>query len=376
MSKQDVPVRDTLRAQKGAGMQAIDLFSGAGGMSIGAAMSGVDVRYAVELDKHAAATFALNHKNTTLLNQDIRNVKASHFKGFDKIQPTVIFGGPPCQGFSTSNQKNRDSSNANNWLYMEYLRLVKEVRPDWVVFENVKGLIETENGFFLDAVLDGFKKLGYTTNHFVLNSADFGVPQKRNRLFIVGSLHGIEIGKPKPTVKKYRTVKDAISDLPELDNGDAPDIKEYLKAAQSIYAKLMRKNLDQCGNNVVTNNAPHIVKRYSHIPQGGNWEDIPKRLMKNYADVSRCHTGIYRRLKEDEPSVVIGNFRKNMLVHPWRDRGLSVREAARLQSIPDWFRFIGSIGFQQQQVGNLVPPLLAKAIFDQILKEDKPSNTN
>lgn len=350
-------------------MQAIDLFSGAGGMSIGAAMSGINVRYAVELDKHAAATFALNHKHTTLLNQDIRTVKASHFKELDKKQPTVIFGGPPCQGFSTSNQKNRDMQNANNWLYKEYVRLVKSVRPDWIVFENVKGLIETENGFFLDAVLEGFKELGYTTSNFVLNSADFGVPQKRNRLFIIASLHGIEIPQPKPTVKKHRTVKDAISDLPELDNGDAPDLEEYTSPAISTYAKSMRGKLGECWNNVVTNNAPHIVKRYSHIPQGGNWEDIPARLMKNYADVSRCHTGIYRRLKEDEPSVVIGNFRKNMLVHPWKNRGLSVREAARLQSIPDWFRFTGSIGFQQQQVGNLVPPLLAKVVFENIIKQ-------
>ncbi|MDD4913243.1 MAG: DNA cytosine methyltransferase [Sideroxydans sp.] len=347
-------------------MQAIDLFSGAGGMSVGASMSGIDVRYAVELDKHAAATFELNHKSTTLLNQDIRKVTAAQFRNLVKKKQKVIFGGPPCQGFSTSNQKNRDMDNPNNWLYKEYVRLVGEVRPDWIVFENVKGLLETENGFFLDAVLDGFKELGYTTSHFVLNSADFGVPQKRNRLFIIGSLHGVEIDKPKPTVKKYRTVKDAISDLPELENGDAPDIEEYSKAARTTYAKLMRGDLEKCGNNVVTNNAPHIVKRYGHIPQGGNWEDIPKRLMKNYTDVSRCHTGIYRRLKEDEPSVVIGNFRKNMLVHPWKDRGLSVREAARLQSIPDWFRFTGSIGFQQQQVGNLVPPLLAKAVFQTI----------
>lgn len=348
-------------------MQAIDLFSGAGGMSIGASMSGVDVRYAVELDKHSAATFALNHKSTTLLNQDIRQVTSAQFRGLERQHQTVIFGGPPCQGFSTSNQKNRDMDNDNNWLYKEYVRLVSEVRPDWIVFENVKGLIETENGFFLDAVLDGFKRLGYTTNHFVLNSADFGVPQKRNRLFVIGSLHGIKIDEPKPTVKKYRTVKDAISDLPELNNGDAPDIEEYSNAAQSTYAKSMRGKLKQCGNNMVTNNAPHVVERYSHIPQGGNWENIPKHLMSNYTDVSRCHTGIYRRLKEDEPSVVIGNFRKNMLVHPWKNRGLSVREAARLQSFPDWFRFAGSIGFQQQQVGNAVPPILARAVFTQIL---------
>jgi DNA (cytosine-5)-methyltransferase 1 len=347
-------------------MQAIDLFSGAGGMSVGASMSGIDVRYAVELDKHAAATFELNHKGATLLNQDVRKVTAEQFRDLDKNKQKIIFGGPPCQGFSTSNQKNRDMDNPNNWLYKEYVRLVDEVRPDWIVFENVKGLLETENGFFLNAVLVGFKELGYTTSHFVLNSADFGVPQKRNRLFIIGSLHGVEIGKPEPTVNKYRTVKDAISDLPELENGDSPDFEEYSKVARNTYAKLMRGDLERCGNHVVTNNAPHIVKRYGHIPQGGNWEDIPKHLMQNYTDVSRCHTGIYRRLKEDEPSVVIGNFRKNMLVHPWKDRGLSVREAARLQSIPDWFRFTGSIGFQQQQVGNLVPPLLAEAIFRKI----------
>lgn len=350
-------------------MQGVDLFSGAGGMSIGATMSGINVRYAIGIDKHAAETFSLNHKKTQLLNQDIRKVNATHFKGLKKKVPTILFGGPPCQGFSTSNQKNRDMNNANNWLYREYIRLVQEVRPDWIVFENVKGLIETENGFFLDAVLNGFKRLGYATSHFVLNSVDFGIPQRRNRLFIIGSLHGTEVAAPKPTIKKYRTVKDAIHDLPVLENGEAPDLVAYATSARTPYAKSMRGNLRACRNNVVTTSAPHIVERYSHIPQGGNWEDIPKCLMSNYSDVSRCHTGIYRRLKEDEPSVVIGNFRKNMLVHPWKNRGLSVREAARLQSVPDWFQFAGSIGFQQQQVGNLVPPLLAKAVFEKIVNK-------
>jgi DNA (cytosine-5)-methyltransferase 1 len=348
-------------------MQGIDLFSGAGGMSIGAGMSGINVRYAVELDKHAAETFRLNHEHTKMLNCDIRKVNASDFKGLDPKELTVLFGGPPCQGFSTSNQKNRDLKNENNWLYQEYVRLVRQCKPDWVVFENVKGLLETENGYFLDAVLKGFKRLGYTTSHFVLNSADFGVPQRRNRLFIVASLHGIEVRPPERTIQKLRTVKYALSDLPELENGDEPDEATYSKPATNSYAKLMRRDLKKCWNNVVTYSAPHIIERYSHIPQGGNWKDIPKKLMKNYADVTRCHTGIYRRLKEDEPSIVIGNFRKNMLIHPQKNRGLSVREAARLQSIPDEFKFCGSIGFQQQQVGNLVPPLLAEAVFDQIL---------
>lgn len=348
-------------------MQAIDLFSGAGGMSTGAAMSGINVRYAVEMDTFAAATFALNHRDTTLIERDIRKVKGVDFAGLTQNEQVVLFGGPPCQGFSTSNQKNRDAGNLNNWLFREYIRIVRELRPDWVVFENVKGLIETENGYFLDAVLKGFKHAGYVTNHFVLNSADFGVPQKRNRLFIIASLHGTKIATPEPTTTKHVTVAQAFKDLPNLENGDMPDEKEYSTWARTEYAKTLRGTLKKCSSNLVTNNAPHIIERYSYIPQGGNWEDIPKSLMKNYTDVSRCHTGIYRRLKENEPSVVIGNFRKNMLVHPWKDRGLSVREAARLQSFPDLFEFAGSIGFQQQQVGNAVPPLLAKAVFATIM---------
>lgn len=315
-------------------MQAIDLFSGAGGMSTGAGMAGISVKYAVELDKHAANTFAFNHQNTKLFNQDIRDIKSSSFERLNRNEPTIIFGGPPCQGFSTSNQKNRDLNNPNNWLYKEYIRLVKEVKPDWVVFENVKGLIETENGYFLEAVLKGFKELGYTTSHFVLNSADYGVPQKRNRLFIIASLHGIEVSEPSTANYQSITVREAIEDLPDIENGHGEDIKDYLTSPQSGYSLLMRADNKICTNNLVTNNAPHILERYAHIPEGGNWEDIPKRLMDNYTDVSRCHTGIYRRLKADDASVVIGNYRKNMLVHPWKHRGLSVREAARLQSIP------------------------------------------
>lgn len=350
-----------------AAMQGIDLFAGAGGMSAGAIACGIRVQYAVEMDCHAAATFAANHSTTSLLNCDVRCVGLGQLSSFERNLPTVVFGGPPCQGFSTSNQRSRSYENEKNWLFTEYLRLVGEVRPDWVVFENVKGLIETESGFFLDAALKGFKDAGYTTNHFVLNSADYGVPQRRNRLFIVGSLHGLEIAPPIATTKNYVTVGQALADLPDLENGDSVCELAYSRQARTNYARSMRGGLAKCSNNLVTGNAPYIVERYKHIPQGGNWEDIPKHLMSNYADAQRCHTGIYRRLREDEPSVVIGNFRKNMLIHPRKHRGLSVREAARLQSFPDNFRFFGSIGFQQQQVGNAVPPLLAKAVFAQIV---------
>ena len=132
-------------------------------------------------------------------------------------------------------------------------------------------------------------------------------------------------------------------------------------------ARIMRCNSKYATQNEVSLNNDLVIKRYTYIPQGGNWRDIPEELMGNYKDKTRCHSGIYKRLREDEPSVVISNYRKMMLIHPKQNRGLSVREAARLQSFPDDFFFEGPISHIQQQIGNAVPPLLAKAIFNQIL---------
>ena len=177
----------------GAGKwQGIDLFAGSGGLSAGAGASGIDIAYAVESDRFAALTYAHNHKNTKLFNHDIRKAQGCDFAGLDRDAQVIVFGGPPCQGFSTSNQKDRSLANEKNWLYRECLHLVNEIKPDWVVFENVKGLVETSGGFFLDAILSGFKASGYSTSHFILNAADYGVPQNRNRLFIIASLHGNE----------------------------------------------------------------------------------------------------------------------------------------------------------------------------------------
>jgi DNA (cytosine-5)-methyltransferase 1 len=345
----------------------IDLFSGAGGMSIGAVEAGIDVKVAVEIDKYAAITYQANHPHTKLLNEDVRRVKINGFCKSEKNDVKILFGGPPCQGFSTSNQKTRNKENETNWLFKEYLRLTKEQSPDWVIVENVKGIVETENGFFFEKINTALNKLGYTTNHAILNAADYGIPQVRNRVFIVGSLHGIKYEFPKPTTKKYVTVADAISDLPELESGATHHELDYQVVAKNKYQSSSRKKSKTSINNLVTGNNELVLKRYKHIPQGGNWENIPVKLMKNYKNFTRCHTGIYHRLREDEPSVVIGNYRKNMLIHPTEDRGLSVREAARIQSFPDTFHFYGSIGFQQQQVGNSVPPLLAQAIFSKII---------
>lgn len=349
----------------------VDLFAGVGGMSMGARNSGIDVQVVVEADQWAAVTYMANHSpKHKIFAGDIRKFIPEAYK-LEKNLPMVVFGGPPCQGFSTSNQKTRNSENKTNWLFEEFIRVVRYYKPDWVVFENVKGILETEGGIFVDRIITTLRKLGYTVEYEILKASKFGVPQNRSRFFMVASLHGINFKFPKPNYIKEITVKQALSDLPILTNGARVCQLNYSKKTTSGYAKQMRNKNNLVSNNLVTNNNSLIIERYQHIPQGGNWENIPDHLMTNYTNKLRCHTGIYKRLEENKPSVVIGNFRKNMLIHPTQNRGLSVREAARLQSFPDNFIFKGSIGFQQQQVGNAVPPLLAETIFNALVKQTK-----
>ncbi|WP_457748291.1 DNA cytosine methyltransferase [Sulfurimonas sp.] len=348
---------------------AVDIFSGAGGMSIGAVMAGITPVLAVELDKHAAATYKANHPNTNVLEKDIKAVEPLKYIG---KHPFLLFGGPPCQGFSVANTKTRNLDNPNNWMYKEYCRFVEDLEPDWFVFENVVGFKSFDKGRFAAEVEDELRSLGYETNSSVLNAADFGVPQYRNRFFIIGHSKekgGIKFDFDSLEKKPKVTVGEALRDLPSLHNG--ADIKEtdYKNITHlHPYVKFIRRKSTKASQNFVTNSRPHIVERYKAIGQGENWEAAKKRgLLKTYSSTRHTHSGIYKRLKEDEPAVTIANYRKSMLIHPHEHRGLSLREAARLQSFPDDFIFKGPLSYQQQQVGNAVPPLLAKAIFEHIL---------
>ena len=347
---------------------AVDIFSGAGGMSVGSVMAGIEPVLAVEFDIHAAKTYATNHPKTKVLQQDIKTV---HPLDHTEKYPFILFGGPPCQGFSVANTKTRTLDNLNNWMFKEYLRFIKDLEPEWFLFENVVGFKSFDKGRFAINVEEELKLAGYETNSAVLNASDFGVPQDRKRFFIVG--HRKDKGGVKfdfTTLKKEKLVcaGEALADLPVLKNGDKLHECDYKGEALHPYSKIMRKKSKIATQSLVTQNKPHIIDRYKVIKQGENWNAAQREgLLETYSSTKHTHSGIYKRLEADKPAVTIANYRKSMLIHPYEDRGLSLREAARLQSFPDNFIFEGTLSFQQQQVGNAVPPLLAKAIFNQIV---------
>lgn len=352
---------------------AIDLFAGAGGLTLGFRRAGFQVVQAIERDSHAAATYRRNHGDVDLLEKDIRDLDPQFCMQRLGLRPgdvTALIAGPPCQGFSESNRRTRTLSNPRNHLYLEVIRFLREMVPDWFVLENVAGLRTLARGVMLRKIVEGCMALGYHVEWMVLNAADYGVPQNRRRLFVIGNKINIPIRPPPithgPGRKRRVTVRDSLSDLPRLRSGASIDYLPYKTPRPlTTYQRLLRASTGRAKfvqGNLVTQNAKKIVRRFALIRQGQNWEAIPRRLLSNYKDPSRCHTGIYYRLEWRRVAKVIGNFRKNMLIHPSQRRGLSVREAARLQSFPDNYMFVGSIGFQQQQVADSVPPFLAEAV--------------
>jgi len=343
----------------------VDIFSGAGGLSVGAENAGIKIGFAVEKDISAAKTFARNHPGVKVLCEDITKVDPKMH--VDK-PPFIVFGGPPCQGFSLSNTKTRTDKNSNNELFFEFVRFVDELQPEWFLFENVEGITNYNKGNTVLKIKECFSEIGYNTTEAVLYASDYGVPQHRNRFFMVGNRLGVNFEFPEKHNKKVN-VQEALADLPILVNGDNFPTAEYSLPIGSVseYAARMRGNSTGPLQNFVSRNQEYVIERYKHIKQGENWKAIPAELMGNYANTKNCHSGIYKRLNANKPSVVISNYRKNMLIHPFQDRGLSVREAARLQSFPDSFFFEGPLSHIQQQIGNAVPPLLAEAIFKKIL---------
>lgn len=342
----------------------VDLFSGAGGLSHGFIDAGFECVYANEIDPIFCKTFKKNHPEVIVDNQDINKMDIhATFKDVKNIH--LVVGGPPCQGFSQKGNR-MGVSDERNFLFKKFVEVVKVLNPEFFLMENVPNLISSNKGFFFNEIKKEFEVLGYEIESSILNSYDYGVPQKRRRAFIVGNRVKKKFKFPKILLKKY-SVNEAISDLPKLESGQGEYFMNYKDGSNSSYQKTMRRGSDGIFNHVATNHSADALEKLSLIPPLGDKSDLPSQLRTR-----SIYSGTWSRIDPEGPSRTIttrfdtpssGQFTLND-----QDRCLTVREAARLQSFPDKFIFCGTKTSQMKQVGNAVPPLLAKEIAKEIFK--------
>ena len=347
----------------------LDLFSGAGGFSYGIDKNPhFKTLLALDFNENALKTFKYNIPNAETVVGDITDseIKKTIVEKSKKYNINMIIGGPPCQGFSLKGKK-LGLEDPRNYLFREYLNIVEEIKPEVFIIENVKALLSTSAGWFKNQILEKIEKLGYFVDYGVLTASDFGVPQARQRaVFICCKTKKIQL--PKPTSKKLVTVRDAISDLAYLNSGEGFVEQNYTTEAVSDYQKMMRKGSEKLYNHKASNHAQIAIKKLEMIPPECGKEHLPKELLGN-----QKFSGTWGRLKWDFPSPTIdtrfdacSNGTNN---HPFLNRAITPREAARLQSFDDKFVFLGSKVAIRQQIGNAVPPLMAKAIADTIYNE-------
>jgi len=348
----------------------LDLFSGCGGISAGFVQAGFKIAGGIDFDSDSIKTFQRNFRQSVAICADISGLSRKFItENFSKARVDVIVGGPPCQGFSNANRWQKESDDPRNKLFYEYLKFVKLLEPKVIVIENVRGILTKNNGYAKERILALVNKLGYRASYEVLNAADFGVPQNRYRAFFVGirdDLTDFKFSFEQLRVQPRVNVKDALGELYRFEK---KDLKEIFLESQpsSHYRKYLRSKTGLVPNHEVVYPAELTQKRIATVPQGGNWEDIPKKLFANRRE--NRHSSAYRRLSEQDVSVTIdtGNAHSNYF-HPIFNRIPTVREAARIQSFQDDFVFEGSRTSQYKQIGNAVPPLLAKAIATEIRK--------
>lgn len=378
--------------------QCIDLFAGAGGLSEGLSEAGFHCLFANEVMPVYAQTYMRNHVGTKVLTSDIRTVDACDVLrdlGLKKGELDLIAGGPPCQGFSI-NAPVRSNEDSRNHLFREYLRFVDAFAPRAILIENVPGLVSFENGATLHAIIEALADLGYGADVRILGAAYYGVPQMRWRTIIIG-FRGKEVPTdafPSPlfhapirpnftttfdgkqlvklpiseSLAKFTTVEEAIGDLPPLKCGEKGKVvKDYFMEPQCEYQQLMRVGSGGVYNHESPRLSETNLKRMQYIKPGGNWTDIPDDLLPKGMRKARKsdHTMRYGRVRPDGlASTILTKCDPHWgaYFHYSQDRSFTVREAARIQSFPDHYVFYGNTAEQFAQVGNAVPPLLAKAI--------------
>ncbi len=353
-------------------LKFIDLFCGCGGLSLGFKQAGFIPVAGIDFNESAIKTYQLNFINSQGICADIMLMEEQHIiSKFDDIADIdVIIGGPPCQGFSNANKNYVELDDPRNKLFFEFVKFVDLVKPKVVLIENVPQVVTKNGGYVKSRIYEIFQERGYSVTNAILDASDYGVPQKRLRNFFIITIGDtFDVSKIQKT-KERVTVKDAIGELYQLEGG-SNEHRELCFPPKTSYQEYLRSV-----DNIVSNHDIHYPaliqqKRISYVPQGGNWRDVPEELWKTsrttQASRSNRHSSAYKRLKEDDVSVTIdaGNQHSNYY-HPIFNRIPTVREAARLQSFPDDFVLIGTMTEQYLQVGNAVPPLLAKSIAEAI----------
>lgn len=346
----------------------IDLFAGVGGLSLGFEMQGFEVLVANEYDPSIARAYSENHMQTKMIVGDITKLDLQENFGKYCGHVDVVIGGPPCQGFSQKGQR-KTIHDERNFLFKYYVDVVNLVQPKYFVMENVPNLLTAEGGYFRKEIEELFYKMNYSLEHGVLNAADYGVPQNRRRAIIIGKLNGFAPKLPKPKEENV-TIWDAISDLAYLNSGEGFNEQEYKTKPKTEYQKKLRGNSDKLFNHIATKHSTIVIERLSMIPPNSGREVLPKEHL-----TKSIYSGTWTRMRKDDISVTITTRfdtpSSGKFTHPFLNRAITVREAARLQSFPDSFKFIGNKGSQMKQVGNAVPPLLAASIAEVIMNDIK-----
>lgn len=362
----------------------IDLFCGAGGLSEGLRQAGFRVCAGNDHDPAAGKTYESTHPGAKFIGGCIENLLIEDFLDAALLKRGELFclaGGPPCQAFSVYNHQ-RGMHDARSQLFREYLRIVEGLSPRWIVLENVTGILSAGDGAAVKDILTSLRMLGYEVDFKVLRAEDYGVPQERRRVVFIGNRVGAPIIWPQVThgdsdgLLTFTTIHDAISDLPALENGASQRHDQSPSEPISDFQREMRAGSALAHNHAAPRLSATNIQRMQHIRPGGSWRDIPHDLLPEGMKRAKRsdHTKRYGRMKWQTQACTIltkCDVHWGAYIHPDQDRAISVREAARLQSFPDWFVFQGSKTEQYVQVGNAVPPLLGKAIGQAILAAEQ-----
>jgi DNA (cytosine-5)-methyltransferase 1 len=349
-----------------------DCFCGLGGLSLGADLAGFAVVGGVDSDPNAIAVYQRAFPNAVALQEDLLKVKPRTLlrsAGIKRGDVDVLLGGPPCQPYSINNHQ-RGTNDARCALVNTYLEFVSLLRPHWLAMENVPGFASIEGGAFLKSLLRSLRARGYQSASEIVDASEFGVPQRRRRLVVLATRDRKKLRAAMDMLRERQTclvtVGDALGDLPEKAGSAA----SYRCGPTTAFQRTMRTRQTKIVQDHLASGLGRInLARIKHVPPGGNWRDIPRRLLPPGMKRARLcdHTTRYGRLRTDRPAFTLltkCDPHWGCYLHPTQDRVLTVREAARLQSIPDHVHFYERLNASYRLVGNAVPPLLARGILE------------